>query len=245
MNEENLERFSRHILLENIGIEGQLSIQNAKVLVLGCGGIANGLLPYLASSGVGTIGIVDYDVVELSNLQRQILFSKTSIGKSKILEARDFLTQRTDGMVKIYDLKITPSRVDDLTKIMHAYDVFIDTTDSFETRCVINAASARLQKPLFSAAAIGFEVQVYGFYSPSFWCYNCLYSEINETRNCANSGVFAPCVGLAGTFLASYALQFIAGASTEIIGKILSFNLLTNKLRLANGTKDPNCKICQ
>lgn len=246
MNDEQLLRYSRHILLSEIDVAGQQRIVNARVLVIGAGGLGSPVLLYLAASGVGHIAVCDNDNVDISNLQRQISHRSDAIGRNKAESAAaamrainpdievETLTQRLAGAA--------------LSAQVAAADVVIDASDNFATRHAVNRACVEHRKPLVSGAAIGFDGQVTVFdlrYANSP-CYHCLYPDTgsSEEMRCAENGVFSPLVGMIGTVQAAEALKLICGAGQSLNGRLLLLDALNMQWRSVRLQKDPDCKVC-
>lgn len=209
MDDSQLLRYSRHILLDEIGIEGQQKLLNATVLVVGCGGLGNAALPYLAAAGVGTLIIADHDNVDDTNLQRQICFSEADIGRNKAEAMTDFLRARNrDCHVECHATRLT---AEDLVKLLPRCDVVLDCSDNFATRHAVNAAAVVAGVPLVSGAAVGFGGQL-AVFRPQQGCYACLFGEeVAAEQACATFGVFSPLVGVIGTAQAAAALNLLLG----------------------------------
>ena len=247
MNQSELERYSRSIILPQIGIEGQLAFKNASIFVLGCGGVASGLLPLLASNGVGRIGICDFDTLELSNLQRQHIYTTKNIGKTKVLQSAKLLRAINGNInVKTYNAPLNAASEGKYKKIIQNYDIVIDTSDTFASRNLINKLCVELQKPLFGGAAIGFDVQVYMFKNAGeSGCYNCIYENPQDTKTCANSGVFAPAPSICGSLVCSFVLQYILqGVNFKFFNTFYTLNLQAQKQNIINIERDEACKTC-
>ncbi len=246
MDDQQLLRYSRHILLPSIGIEGQKRLLESRVVIVGVGGLGAPISMYLAASGVGRITLCDGDAVDLANLQRQIVHQTSSIGKPKVESAQDTL-RRINPEIKV---EAIAERVDEsrLLEIAREADLVIDASDNFTTRHAVNRACVKLHKPLVSGAAIGFDgqVTVFDFREPTSPCYQCLYSEageIEETR-CAVMGVFAPTVGIIGSIQAAEALKLLLGIGERLVGKLLLLDAMSHRWRCVSFSKDPQCKIC-
>jgi len=246
MNDDQLLRYSRHILLPEIGVEGQQAFVDARVLVIGAGGLGSPAAMYLASAGVGTIVLADDDDVDLTNLQRQILHTAQSVGQPKVLSGQATLS-RLNPEVRVIPLA---SRLqgEALDEQVAAADVVLDCCDNFETRHAVNRACFRYRKPLVSGAAIRFDGQLYVFdlrdgQSP---CYHCLFPEGEdvETVRCAVMGVFAPITGIIGASQAAEALKLLAGIGTSLAGRVLLLDGLNMEWRSIGLGKDPACAVC-
>jgi molybdopterin-synthase adenylyltransferase len=246
MNDQQLLRYSRHILLPEIGIEGQEKLLAAHVLVVGVGGLGSPAAIYLASSGIGTLTLCDDDSVDLTNLQRQIAHLTTSIGQPKAVSALSTLA----GINPDTKVIAISERAEDalLSKLVAQADIVLDCSDNFATRYALNRACLQLKKPLVSGAATRFDGQVTVFDarqsdSP---CYNCLYpehSESEETR-CAVMGVFAPLTGIIGTLQAVEALKLLLETGNSLCGRLFVMDALGMELRIIKLVKDDACSAC-
>jgi len=246
MNDDQLLRYSRHILLPEIGVEGQEAILNAKVLVIGAGGLGSPVAMYLASAGVGTLVIADNDTVDLTNLQRQIMHSTETVDRPKVESARASL-QRINPLANVVPLH-TRLEGAALDEQVAAADVVLDCCDNFATRHAVNRACVKHRKPLVSGAAIRFDgqVSVFDMRDPEAACYHCLFPEaedIEEVR-CAVMGVFAPIVGMIGTTQAAEALKLIVGCGTLLTGRLLLLDGLAMEWRSVDFGRDPGCAVC-
>lgn len=246
MNDDQLLRYSRHILLPEIGVEGQEAILNAKVLVIGAGGLGSPVAMYLASAGVGTLVIADNDTVDLTNLQRQIMHSTEMVDRPKVESARASL-QRINPLANVVPLHTRLEGVA-LDEQVAAADVVLDCCDNFATRHAVNRACVKHRKPLVSGAAIRFDgqVSVFDMRDPEAACYHCLFPEgedIEEVR-CAVMGVFAPIVGMIGTTQAAEALKLIVGCGTPLTGRLLLLDGLAMEWRSVGFGRDPGCAVC-
>lgn len=246
MNDEQLLRYSRHILLDDIGITGQERLLQARVLVIGAGGLGSPAAMYLAAAGIGKLTIVDDDTVDLTNLQRQIMHGTDSVGMQKVASARQALGRlNPEAAVVALAERVDASRLDEL--VPHA-DVVLDCCDNFATRHAVNAACVRHRVPLVWAAAVRFEGQV-GVYDPRVAqspCYGCVYpagSEFEEER-CATMGVFAPLVGIVGAAQAAEALKLLTGAGNAAATALLAISLLDNRWEMHGIDRDPSCTTC-
>lgn len=246
MNDQQLLRYSRHILLPEIGVEGQQKLLNAHALVVGAGGLGSPVAMFLAASGVGTLTICDGDAVDLTNLQRQILHRTSCIGRSKAESAALTLAE-VNPEVRVIALheKVDETR---LLELAAQADLVLDCSDNFTTRYAINRICKKLRLPLVSGAATRFDGQVTVFdlrraHSP---CYNCLYpeqSESEETR-CAVMGVFAPLVGVIGSLQAAEALKLLLDTGKSLCGKLLLLDVLNMELRSVKLNQDAACPVC-
>lgn len=246
MNDEQLLRYSRHILLEEIGIEGQARIIGAHALVIGAGGLGSPAAMYLASAGIGRITLADGDTVDLTNLQRQILHTQARIGQQKALSGQTAIAQiNPEVTVEAIAERLSGTQLE--TLIADA-DVVLDCCDNFPTRQAINRACVRHRRPLVSGAAIRFsgQLSVFDMRSTDAPCYHCLFpegEEVEETR-CAVMGVFAPLTGIIGAMQAAEALKIVSGAGTPSVGRLWLLDGLTMEWRGVRYGKDPGCPVC-
>jgi molybdopterin-synthase adenylyltransferase len=246
LNDEQLLRYSRHILLPELGIDGQQKLLAAHVLVVGAGGLGSPVSLYLSASGVGRITLCDHDKVDLTNLQRQIVHHTDSIGTHKVESAQRTLA-RINPEVEVVALaeRMQGSR---LEEVVEQADIVVDATDNFATRHAINRACVEFRRPLVSGAGVRFDGQVAVFDlrrgdSP---CYNCLFPEEGdaEEMRCAVMGVFAPLVGIIGSIQAAEALKLIMGIGEPLQGRLLLLDALTMQIRTVKLSRDPACKVC-
>ena len=246
MNDAQLLRYSRHILLPEFGVDTQARFSNAHALIVGVGGLGNPAAQFLAAAGVGTLTLVDADCVDLTNLQRQILFDTTMIGRHKV-EAAGKRIAAVNPEVRVVQVSV---RVGDteLAPLALAADVIVDCSDNFATRHAVNRASVATNKPLVSGAAIRFDGQLAVFdprdaTSP---CYHCLFGEGDEFEDtrCATMGVFAPLVGIIGAAQAAEALKLLAVAGRALTGRLLLLDALAMEWREVRVLKDPHCPVC-
>ena len=246
MNDDQLLRYSRHILLPQIGIEGQQRIVEGRVLVIGAGGLGSPAALYLATAGAGTITIADGDVVDLTNLQRQLLHTHESVGRPKAASARDTIA-RYNPEVKVVAIeeRAEGAKLDEL--VINA-DVVLDCCDNFVTRHAINRACVKHKKPLVSGAAIRFDgqVSVFDMRDAAAPCYHCLFPEGQEIEDlrCAVTGVFAPVTGIIGAVQAAEALKVLAGMGETLNRRLLLLDGLSMEWRSINIKKDPACAVC-
>ena len=245
MNDEQLLRYSRHIFLKDFDISGQESLLRARILIVGAGGLGCPAAMYLAASGVGYIAIADDDVVDASNLQRQIGHSADDIGRSKVLSLTDTLRQiNPEILVETIQERLQGER---LRETILQVDVVLDCSDNFSTRLAINHICAEHRKPLVSGAAIRSEGQVAVFnlhqHSP---CYVCLYGEnaAEENLTCSESGVLAPLVGVIGSMQAMEAIKVISSYGQPLDGRLVLLDARLMEWRTLTLKKDPNCPVC-
>ncbi len=234
--------FSKQIALKKIGIIGQKKIKSSKVLVLGMGGLGCPLSVYLASLGVGTIGIVDNDRVELSNLNRQIMYNSKDIGKYKVDVAKKIIKKiNIKSIVKAYKIRIDKKNID---KLICNFDIICDGTDNFETRLLINDHSLKQKKILISAAVNGFDGQFFKFdFRKKSPCFRCFMPEIpNQNINCETGGVTPTITGIMGTLQANEVLNSILNLKSRMEKKMIVFNSIKMIFRTINLSKSKNCK---
>lgn len=246
MNDNQLLRYSRHILLPQVNYEGQEKLVNSHALIVGAGGLGSPVALYLAASGVGTLTICDFDVVDLTNLQRQIVHTTSSVGINKAVSAQQTLFT-INPEVTVHTI-CEKSTEDDFTRLIAQADVVIDCSDNFATRYALNRLCVKLKKPLVSGAAIGFEgqVTVYDMRVDASPCYHCLFPDNGEDTElrCANNGVFAPLVGMIGTTQAAEALKLLMGVGESLQGRLLLLDALSMEWRTIRLGKDKACTVC-
>jgi molybdopterin-synthase adenylyltransferase len=246
LNDAQLLRYSRHLLLDQLGVEGQERILAARALVVGAGGLGSPAALYLASAGIGALTLADGDTVDLTNLQRQILHTQERIGELKAVSGKTALAA-VNPEVRV-DAVSTRLTGDALSEAVAAADVVLDCCDNFATRHAVNRACVQLKKPLVSGAAIRFDGQLSVFDprradSP---CYHCLFPEgedVEEVR-CAVMGVFAPLTGIIGAMQAAEALKLVAGCGEPAVGRLLLLDGLTMAWRSVKFSRDPGCAVC-
>lgn len=246
MNDAQLLRYARHILLDEFGIESQEKLLAARVLVIGAGGLGSPAALYLASAGVGHIILADHDTIELSNLQRQILHTDDRVGHLKAESGRQtMLALNPDIVVEARTDRLEPETL--MTEIA-AVDVVLDCTDNFATRHAVNRACVQHRKPLVSGAAIRFEGQISVFdpRDPEAPCYHCLFPEADdvEALSCATTGVFAPLVGIIGSMQAAEAIKVIAGVGQTLKGRLLMLDAFDMQWHSVRVKRDPACVVC-
>ena len=238
-------RYSRHLLLPEVGETGQQKLLDAKVLLVGAGGLGSPVALYLAAAGVGTLGIIDDDVVEASNLQRQILHDTTRLGMSKVLSAKKTLeAQNPDVLVVPHEERLTRHNA---LRILAAYDLVVDGSDNFPTRYLLNDACVLLGKPNVHGSIYRFEGQVTVFIPGQGPCYRCLYPEpppADLAPSCAEAGVLGVLPGVIGTLQAMEALKLILGRGTSLSGRLLLYDGLETKVRELRLPRDPSCPAC-
>ena len=239
---KDFKRFEKQIILKNVGIVGQKKILNAKILIVGIGGLGCPLLTYLAASGVGTIGIVDPDKVEISNLNRQTLFTSNDIGKYKVDQAKTSINRINNKIrIKIYKKKITTKNVKSIIK---DFDIICDGTDNFDSRYLINDGCKKMKKILISAAISKFEGHLYKFnFKKKISCYRCFMPDkpILE-RNCETEGIFSPVAGILGSLQANEVLKTIIGLKNGLDNHMMIFDSIKINLRKVKLSFNPHCK---
>jgi adenylyltransferase/sulfurtransferase len=245
MDDQQLLRYSRHILLPEIGIEGQQKLLDAHALIVGVGGLGSPAALFLASAGVGRITLCDGDSVDLTNLQRQIVHRVSAIGQPKVVSARTTLLDHNPEV----HIEALQERADGqrLAQLVAAADVVLDCSDNFATRYALNRVCHAAKKPLVSGAAIRFEgqVSVFDFRRDDTPCYNCLYPEHGESEEtrCAVMGVFAPLVGIIGSMQAAETLKVLGGMES-MCGRLLLLNAARMEVRTVRLVRDRNCPVC-
>lgn len=246
MNDEQLLRYSRHVLLDEIGIEGQQRLLEARVLIVGAGGLGSPAAFYLASAGLGSLVLADDDTVDLTNLQRQILHTTDRVGRYKAESGKQTLAAiNPEVTVQALTERLMDEALD--TQVAAA-DIVLDCTDNFATRHAINRACVRHRKPLVSGAAIRFDGQVgvFDLRRDDAPCYHCLFpdGEDVEEINCATMGVFAPLVGIVGSTQAAEAIKLVVGIGTSLSGRLLMLDALAMKWHEVRVSRDPGCPVC-
>jgi molybdopterin/thiamine biosynthesis adenylyltransferase/rhodanese-related sulfurtransferase len=245
LSAEQRERYSRHLLLPEVGIEGQLRLLDAKVLLLGAGGLGSPAALYLAAAGVGTLGIVDNDVVDLSNLQRQVIHSSERIGVSKVDSAEETIVAlNPDVRVQKHSLRLGPENIMD---VLPGYDIVVDGLDNFPTRYLLNDASVRLRIPVVSAAILGFEGQLSVFKPYDGPCYRCLFPvppPAELAPSCGANGVLGVLPGTMGLLQATEVIKLILDQGDPLIGRLLMYDALAATATEVKVRRDPDCPIC-
>ncbi len=246
MDDAQLLRYSRHILLTELGIDAQRRFAAAHALIVGAGGLGAPAAQFLVAAGVGTLTLCDADTVDLTNLQRQILFATADVGAPKVAAAAARLAAiNPEVRVETVAVRVGPA---ELAPLVAAADVVLDCSDNFATRHAINRACVAARKPLVSGAAIRFDgqVSVFDTRDPACPCYHCLFGEgeeLEETR-CATMGVFAPLVGIIGATQAAEALKLIAGTGETLAGRLLLLDAFAMRWREVGIGRDPACPVC-
>lgn len=246
MNDTQLQRYGRHILLPEIGIEGQERLLRATVLIVGLGGLGSPVALYLAASGVGRMLLCDHDSVDLGNLQRQILHRTDTIGQLKVDSA--IATLRALNPEGCYQAVTERASPETLARLTAEADLVLDCSDNFATRYAVNRACLAAGVPLVSGAAIQFDgqVSVFDFRKPNGPCYNCLFPEDSEAAElrCATTGVFSPLVGIIGTMQAAEALKLLVGLEHGLGSRLLTLNALDMRPVVSRLQRDPACRVC-
>lgn len=241
--EEELNRYSRHILLKEVGVEGQEKIRAAKVLVVGVGGLGAPAAMYLAAAGVGTIGIVDGDVVDLGNLQRQIIYTTPDVGKPKVLSAKETIAAINPHVkVNVYQDFL---RADNALDIVKDYDFVVDGTDNFPVKFLINDACVMAGKPFSHGSILNFEGQTFT-YVPGHACYRCMFKTppVNAVPTCSQAGVLGAIAGMLGTIQTAETLKYITGIGELLTDKLLTYNAKTMDFRKRTVHRRDNCPLC-
>jgi molybdopterin/thiamine biosynthesis adenylyltransferase/rhodanese-related sulfurtransferase len=245
LTKEEVMRYSRHLIMPEVGMEGQLKIKAAKVLCIGTGGLGAPLGLYLAAAGVGRIGLVDFDVVDTTNLQRQVLFGTSDVGQPKTAAAANRLRNlNPDIRIDTYETQLTSANALELFK---DYDIIVDGTDNFPTRYLVNDACVISGKPNVYGSIFRFEGQITVFGYPGGPCYRCLYPEPPPpglVPSCAEGGVLGVLPGIVGTIQAAETLKLIIGKGEPLIGRLLLFDALAMKFRELKLRKNPDCPVC-
>jgi sulfur-carrier protein adenylyltransferase/sulfurtransferase len=242
---EQRERYSRHLLLPEVGLDGQQKLLDARVLLLGAGGLGSPAALYLAAAGVGTLGIVDNDDVDLSNLQRQVIHSSERIGVAKVDSAELTINElNPDVKVEKYPVRLGP---DNIVEIISGYDIVVDGLDNFPTRYLLNDASVRLGIPVVSAAILGFEGQLSVFKPHAGPCYRCLFPvppPAELAPSCGANGVLGVLPGTMGLLQATEVIKLILGEGDPLIGRLLMYDALSATVSEVKVRRDPDCPIC-
>lgn len=245
LTEEQIERYSRQIILPEVGGRGQKKLLSAKVLIIGAGGLGSPCALYLASAGIGNIGIVDSDKVELNNLQRQILHSTESVGTKKVDSAKERIDRlNPDIKVDAISVRLTSENIMDIIK---DYNFIIDGSDNFPTRYLVNDVCVILNKPFSHGGIFRFDGQAFTIVPGKGPCYRCLFSEPPPpglVPSCQEAGILGAVAGVIGVIQANEALKFVLGIGELLIGKLLIFNALNSNFRTVKIPRDENCPVC-
>jgi molybdopterin/thiamine biosynthesis adenylyltransferase/rhodanese-related sulfurtransferase len=245
LSKEEIQRYSRHLIMPEVGMEGQLKLARAKVLMIGAGGLGAPLGLYLAAAGVGRLGIVDFDVVDFTNLQRQITFSTSDVGRPKAQAAKERLAAMNPQIrIDTYETRLTSDNALDLFR---DYDIIVDGTDNFPTRFLVNDACVILGKPNVYGSIFRFEGQTTVFNYPGGPCYRCLYPEPPPpglVPSCAEGGVLGVLPGIVGSLQAMETIKLILGIGQPLVGRLLLFDALAMRFRELRLRKNPSCPVC-
>src|SRR5436305_9105995 len=244
-SEEEILRYSRHLIMPEVGMEGQLKLKNAKVLLIGTGGLGAPLGLYLAAAGVGKLGLVDFDVVDFTNLQRQVTFGTSDVGKHKSEAARARLANlNPDIEIQSFETQLTSANALELFK---DFDIIVDGTDNFPTRYLVNDACILLGKPNVYGSIFRFEGQATVFGMPDGPCYRCLYPEPPPpglVPSCAEGGVLGVLPGIVGSIQAMETIKLILGIGEPLVGRLLLYDALAMRFRELKLRKNPECPVC-
>ena len=245
LTDEEISRYSRHLILPEVGVEGQLKLKKARVLLIGTGGLGAPLGMYLAAAGVGTLGLVDFDNVDASNLQRQIIHGTKDVGRPKISSAKDRLLDINPNVnIETYETRLTSQNA---LEIIKKYDIVVDGTDNFPTRYLVNDACVLLGKPNVYGSIFRFEGQASVFWAEKGACYRCLYPEPPPpglVPSCAEGGVLGVLPGIIGTIQANETIKLILGGGEPLINRLLLFDAWKMRFRELKLHKNPQCPIC-
>jgi sulfur-carrier protein adenylyltransferase/sulfurtransferase len=242
---DEVRRYSRHLIIPDVGMDGQKRLKNAKVLCVGAGGLGSPALMYLAAAGVGTLGIVEFDVVDESNLQRQIIHGQSDVGRSKGESARESVCEINPFVqVNLHDMRLDSSNVMDL---FAQYDLIVDGTDNFATRYLVNDACVLLGKPYVWGSIYRFDGQASVFWAEHGPCYRCLYPEPpppGMVPSCAEGGVLGVLCGAIGSIQVTEAIKLLAGIGDPLLGRLMVYDALEMTYRTVKVRKDPQCAVC-
>lgn len=243
--EQQIERYSRQIILPEIGGAGQRKLLQGKVLIIGCGGLGSPCAYYLAAAGVGHIGLVDSDKVELNNLQRQILHSTDDVGKPKVASAKEkLISLNPELQITTYELRLTSQNIMDIIK---EYDIIVDGSDNFPTRYLVNDACVLSNKPLVHAGILRFDGQATTIIPHKGPCYRCIFPDPpppGMVPSCQEAGILGSVAGVLGVIQATEVLKYILGKGELLVGKLLVFNALEMNFRKLNIQRNKDCQLC-
>lgn len=244
-NDTQLERYSRHIILKDVGIEGQEKISKAKILVIGAGGLGSPVLLYLAAAGVGRLGIADGDTLDTSNLQRQVIHFTPDVGKPKVLSAKEKINQlNPDVEVVCYQEMLNASNIQN---IISEYDFVIDGTDNFASKFLINDACVLASIPYSHGGILRFDGQLFTVKPGESACYRCIFLEPpppDAVPTCSQAGVIGVIAGILGTLQANEAIKYVLGKGDLLTDRLLIFDAMTTRFREVKLQKNPACKVC-
>ncbi len=245
LSNDEIKRYSRHLIMPEVGVQGQTKLKNASVLCVGTGGLGSPLSLYLAAAGVGRIGLVDFDVVDFTNLQRQVLFTTNDVGKPKLTIAKERLSAINPHItIDTHDARLSSENA---MEIIKNYDIVVDGTDNFPTRYLVNDACVLLKKPNVYGSIFRFEGQASVFDAQKGPCYRCLYPEPPPpglVPSCAEGGVLGILPGIIGVMQATETVKLILGSGEPLIGRLVLFNALKMKFRELKLRKNPECPLC-
>lgn len=245
LTEQQMERYSRHIILEQVGGAGQEKLLASKVLIIGAGGLGAPAAVYLAAAGVGTIGVVDGDKVDLSNLQRQIIHYTPDVGKDKVLSAESKIRAiNPDVRVRTYNMRL---RADNIREIIRKYDFVVDGTDNFPAKFLINDACYFERKPFSHAGILQFDGQLITILPGQTTCYRCIFGTpppANAVPSCSQAGVLGVLAGVIGSLQATEAIKYLLGIGELLTGALLTYNALTMQFRKVRLDRNPDCPLC-
>lgn len=245
LREDQIERYSRQIILPNVGGKGQEKLLDAKILIIGAGGLGSPAALYLASAGIGKLGIVDSDAVELNNLQRQIIHNIDNVGKPKVDSAKERLDAiNSDVEVVTYKLRLSSQNI---MEIIKGYDMIVDGSDNFPTRYLVNDACVLSKRPLSHGGIFRFDGQAITILPGQSACYRCLFPEPPPpglVPSCQEAGILGAVAGVIGVIQANEVLKYVLGIGDLLTGKLLVFNALDSSFRQVKVPKDPKCPVC-
>ncbi|MCI6217112.1 MAG: HesA/MoeB/ThiF family protein [Helicobacter sp.] len=244
-NDSQMKRYSRHLILQGVGVTGQKKLAEAKVLIIGAGGLGSPVALYLAAAGVGEIGIVDDDTVDLSNLQRQIIHTTQSLGKQKVISAKMQLNAlNPEVRINTYNVRIC---AENITEILKNYDLVCEGSDNFGTKFLINDACVLFNKPLVFGGILRFSGQCMSISPHMSACYACVFDEPpppDSVPSCANAGILGSVAGILGSIQATEVLKIIIGTGAPLYDQILSFDASSMNFRKITISKNPSCRVC-
>lgn len=246
LSDADLERYARHVILDEIGEEGQVALLKSKVLIVGAGGLGSPVLMYLAAAGIGRIGLVDFDAVDRTNLQRQIAHTEESVGKSKVESA----AARARALNPTITIDALEMRLDaeNVQSVIEPYDLVVDGTDNYTIRVLLNDACFFARKPLVSASVVRFEGQLSTFRAHEGGaCYRCVFPEApadGVVARCDTAGILGPVAGVMGTLEATEVIKQILGLGTGMVGRLMLYDSLDNDMRMIKTPKNPACPLC-
>ena len=245
LTNEQIQRYSRHLIMPEVGVDGQEKLLNTRMLLIGAGGLGSPLGLYLGAAGVGTLGLIDFDLVDTSNLQRQIIHSTADVGRPKVDSAKARINSiNPEVKVNTYQIRLTRENIMDIFK---EYDIIVDGTDNFQTRYLVNDACVFLKKPLVYGSIFRFDGQATVFKTPEGPCYRCLYPEPpppGMVPSCAEGGVLGILPGIIGVIQATEAIKIAMGRGEPLIGRLMLFNAMEMRFREVKLQKDPDCPVC-